>query len=326
MKAIVVTGFGGTEHMVYKEVETPSIGEDQVLIRVAAASVNYADIKARYGQKGASLPYIPGLDAAGVVEKTGSGVRHLKPGQRVIAFPANGSYSEYAAADAGLTFALPDGIDLETAAACPIVSFLSHQLLADVARLERGETVLVHSAAGGVGTTAVRMAKLLGAGRVIGTVGDPAKASAALEAGADVVLHRTEAFAREVLDLTEGEGAHVILDSLAGWVTEESMRCLAPYGRLVHFGNAGGEPGTIRTPDLHASCRSVLGYSFGTTRRRRPGILQHTAKAVLPMLADGRLTMRIGARFALADAAEAHALVESRRSTGKVLLDLRALR
>ncbi|QQE74741.1 zinc-binding dehydrogenase [Brevibacillus composti] len=325
MKAVLVTAFGGTEGMVYSDVEMPACGPKQVLIRVVKTSVNFADIKARYGKKGGGkLPFIPGLDAVGIVERVGEEVEAVQVGQRVMAFPHNGSYAEYIVADEMLTFALPDELDWDTAAACPIVSFTSYRLLADVARLEPGETVLIHAAAGGIGTTATQLAKLLGAGRVIGTVGSRSKAEIALEAGADCVIATdTEDFAEKVKEWTDGEGAHVILDSIAGTVTEKSIECLAPYGRLVHFGNAGGQIGQIKTIDLHASCRSVLGFSLGTTRSKRPHLLRETARHVLPYLADGRLKMKIGKHFPLAEAAKAHDWVESRQSTGKVLLDVR---
>ncbi|MCM3472128.1 quinone oxidoreductase family protein [Brevibacillus borstelensis] len=325
MKAVLVTAFGGTEGMVYTEVEMPSIHPKQVLIRVEKTSVNFADIKSRYGKKGGgNLPFIPGLDAAGVIERVGSEVQSLHVGQRVIAFPHNGSYAEYIVADENLAFAIPDQLDFDTAAACPIVSFTSFKLLADVARLEKGETVLIHAATGGIGTTAIQLAKLLGAGKVIGTVGSESKAAIALEAGADhVICTDREDFAEKVNEWTDGEGVNVILDSIAGRVTEKSMECLAPYGRLVHFGNASGEVGQIRTIDLHASCRSVLGFSLGTTRSKRPQLLRETAERVLPYLADGRLKIKVGRRFALAEAAKAHEWVESRQSTGKVLLDVR---
>lgn len=269
MKAIVVTSFGGPEVMKYTDVDIPAISEDQVLIRVVATSVNFADIKSRYGKKGnKALPFIPGIDAAGIVERVGSQVKNIHPGQRVITFPQNGSYAEYVVANENLTFVLPDEVDFQTAAACPIVSFTSYNLLANVARLQQGESVLIHAAAGGIGTTAIQLAKRLGAGTVIGTVGSEVKRKIALNAGADyVICHQDEDFVKKVNELTNGEGVDVILDSISGTVSEKSLNCLAYYGRLIHFGNASGEIGNFQTKDLHASCRSILGFSFGTTRK-----------------------------------------------------------
>ncbi|WP_433773733.1 quinone oxidoreductase family protein [Bacillus wiedmannii] len=322
MKAIVVTSFGGPEVMKYTDVNMPTISDNQVLIRVVATSVNFADIKSRYGKKGnKTLPFIPGIDAAGIVERVGSHVKNIHPGQRVIAFPQNGSYAEYVVANENLTFVLPDEVDFQTAAACPIVSFTSYNLLANVARLQQGESVLIHAAAGGIGTTAIQLAKLLGAKKVIGTVGSGEKRKIALDAGADYVIgHQDEDFVEKVNELTNGEGVNVILDSISGTVSERSLNCLAYYGRLVHFGNASGEIGNFQTKDLHASCRSILGFSFGTTRKKRPELLQETANEVFRYLRDGSLQIKATKSFQLQDAGKAHEWVESRKSTGKVIL------
>ncbi|MCU5098381.1 quinone oxidoreductase family protein [Bacillus wiedmannii] len=326
MKAIVVTSFGGPEVMKYTDVDMPTISEDQVLIRVVATSINFADIKSRYGKKGnTALPFIPGIDAAGVVERVGSHVKNIYPGQRVIAFPQDGSYAEYVVANENLTFALPDEVDFQTAAACPIVSFTSYNLLANVARLQQDESVLIHAAAGGIGTTAIQIAKLLGAGTVIGTVGNEAKNKIALDAGADYVICRQDVdFVEKVNELTNGEGVDVILDSISGTVSERSLKCLGYYGRLVHFGNASGKIGNFQTKDLHASCRSILGFSFGTTRKKRPELLQKTANEVFRYLRDGRLKMKAAKSFPLQDAGKAHEWVESRKSTGKVILTVQS--
>ncbi|PFJ14253.1 quinone oxidoreductase [Bacillus cereus] len=326
MKAIVVTSFGGPEVMKYTDVDMPTISENQVLIRVVATSVNFADIKSRYGKKGnKSFPFIPGIDAAGIVEHVGSHVKNIHPGQRVIAFPQNGSYAEYVVANENLTFVLPDEVDFQTAAACPIVSFTSYNLLVTAARIQQGESVLIHAAAGGIGTTAIQLAKLLGARIVIGTIGSEAKRKIALDAGADyVICHQDEDFVEKVNELTNGEGVHVILDSISGTVSERSLNCLAYYGRLVHFGNASGEIGNFRTKDLHASCRSILGFSFSTTRKKRPESLQETANQVFRYLRDGSLQIKATKSFPLQDAGKAHEWVESRQSTGKVILNVQS--
>lgn len=324
LKAIVVTEFGQPEVMKYIDMDIPVPNPGQVLIKVEKSSVNYADVKSRYGNKGGGkFPFIPGLDMAGVIVEIGAKVDDFQVGQRVIAFPAQGSYAEYVVADAILTYGIPDNVSFDMAAACPTVSFLSYKLLADIARIEQGETVLIHSAAGGVGSTAIKFAKLLGAGKIIGTVGDENKASVALNAGADhIVCYKKEDFAEKVNELTGGKGVNIVLDSIAGTVTEKSLSCLAQYGRLVQFGNSSGKPGTFKTSDLHSSCRSVLGYSLGTTRKNRPESLKHTAKQVLDYISEGKLTIQIGHRFPLREAVSAHKLIESRLSTGKILLDI----
>lgn len=325
MKAIVVNKLGGPDVLKLVEMPQPTIAPKQVLIQVEKTSVNFADIKSRTGKKGnGNFPFIPGLDVAGTIVEVGSDVQSLSVGQRVVAFPANGSYAEYVAADENLTFAIPNSVDFNVAAACPTVSFLTYKLLAEIARIEKGETVLVHSAAGGVGLTAVQMAKILGAGKVIGTVGNQLKVDAVLNAGADeVIVYEQEDFASRVNELTDGEGSNIILDSIAGRISEESMNCLADYGRLIHFGNSSGVSGTFRTSELHASCRSVLGFSFGTTRKKRPHTLQRTAKKVFEYLEDGRLKMNIGKILPLEEAAHAHSLIESRNNIGKILLSMK---
>ena len=325
MKAIVINEFGGPDVLKYINVDTPSIKANQVLIRVVATSVNFADIQTRQGKFHAAgkPPIIPGLDAAGIIEVVGTDVLSLKVGQRVIAFPKTGSYAEYIVADENLTFVLPDNVDFQTAAASPLVSFTAYKLLANVARLQQGETVLIHAAAGGIGTTAIQLAKILGANCIIGTVGSENKVSAAIEAGADyVICYKNDDFVAKVNELTNGKGADIILDSISGEVAEKSLNCLAMYGRLVNFGNASGDFAQFKTTDLHASCRAVLGFSLGTTRNNRPELFRGTAGHIMGYLAEGSLDIKIGQHFKLEEAAHAHRLVESRKSIGKVLLEV----
>ena len=326
MKAIAVGEFGGPEVLKLVKLGTPSCGEDEVLIRVEAVSVNYADILARMGKYHAAgkPPFIPGLDAAGTIEVVGREVKNFKVGQRVIAFPKSGSYAEYVVANEKLTFVLPEQVDFDTGAACPIVSFTAYKLIADIARLQPGETILIHAAAGGVGTTAVQLARILGAATIIGTVGNEKKCATASDAGADHVISHEDDFQNAVLKLTNGLGVDVILDSISGTVGEKSLKCLAMYGRLVVFGHASGSFAQFKTTDLHSSCRAVLGFSSGTTRDNRPELLRDTADRVLSFLAEGRLNMKIGGQFSLEEAPKAHRWVESRQSTGKVLLKVRS--
>lgn len=322
MHAVVVSNYGGPEVLKYIQVEKPIVKPSHVLIKVEATSVNFADIKARYGNKDNNTPpFIPGLDAAGTIVEVGEGVKDFQVGQRVIAFPQGGSYAEYVVAHTNLTFGIPEKIDFATAAGCPTVSFTSYKLLADVGRITCGDTVLIHAAAGGVGTTAIQLAKILGAGKVIGTVSNEAKVAAAFKAGADYVINTSrEDFVKMVLEITQGSGADLILDSISGRVTEQSLLCLARYGKLVHFGNASGETANIQTKDLHASCRSILGFSLGTTRKYRPELLRDTAEKVFSYLENGSLKIAIGNKFPLEEARKAQQLMEDRKSTGKILL------
>jgi NADPH2:quinone reductase len=241
---------------------------------------------------------------------------------RVAAFPYGGSYAEYFVADETLVFPIPESMTWETAAAFPTVGLTAFALLSQVAELQAGESVLVHAAAGGVGTTAVQMAKVLGAGTVIGVVGSSEKSALVRELGADEVIDASrDGFSERVLAMTGG-GVDVVLDSIGGLSSEQSLKCLAKFGRLVHFGSASGEPGRIVVSDLHATCRSVRGFSLGTVRRERPGAIAPLADAVMGMADRGQFRMVIGKHWPLARAAEAHHWIESRQSVGKIILDL----
>lgn len=301
----------------------PEPGPGELRLDVTLTSVNYADIKRRSGSYGeTNLPFVPGLDAAGTVAALGAGVAGFRVGQRVAAYTRGGSYAEAALADARLCWALPDAVD-DAAGTAIGVLVTAHMTLLRAGRFEAGEAVLVHAAAGGVGSTLVQLARALGAGRVIGTVGSAAKAAVAREAGADTVLnYREVAFDEAVLEATGGRGVDLILDAVAGPVAEAGLGCLAPFGRMVIYGHTGdGGAARIASTDLHGSNRAVIGYSSGGYRRGRPEALYEAGRAMLERVASGALRPLVSERFALADAAAAHARVESRRSVGKVLLE-----
>lgn len=323
MKAIVIQEFGGPEVLKVQTMDPPQLAEHQVLIRVHAASVNFADIMTRQGAYHGSLqpPLTPGLDAAGVVEQVGSQVRAIKAQDRVIAFPATGSYADYVVADERLTFVIPDTLDFESAAASPVVAFTSYNLLQSVGGLKPEETLLIHSAAGGIGTTVIQMARLMGAKQIIGTVGSEEKIPPARQAGADLVVnYRKQRFSQIANEATNGQGADLILDPVGGDTFQESLACLAMFGRIVNFNNSGGEGGTVNTRQLHASCRSVLGFSLGTTLRHRPEIIQETAAHVLPMLEKKHIQLFVWGAYPLESAGKAHEEIQSRKTVGKLLL------
>lgn len=320
MKAILIEQNGPPEHLRYQELPDPSPKAGEVLIRTTLTSLNYADVQARRGgyEAGSPPPFIPGLDAVGIIEALGEGVEGLQVGQRVAVFAAGGSYAEKVVAKAVLAYPVPPELPDEAVSGLTAL-VTAYNTLTWAGRLQKGETVLVHAAAGGVGSLAVQMARALGAGRVFGTVGTPAKAEWVRNLGADAVLGYQD-FAEQVLGLTQQQGADLILDSVAGEVFNQGMQCLAPFGRLVIYGHASGQPGTFETRPLHRQTRAVVGYSSGHYRRSRPELLRPTVEAVFELLKAGKIRLEIGARFKLEEAHKAHTLMESRQSMGKILL------
>lgn len=321
MRAIVAASAGGPDVLEYKDISVPEPSIGEVRIKVLKASVHFADIKKRKGTKGSGIPGILGLDAVGIIDKVGQGVTGFREGERVIAFVKEGSYAEYAIANAMLVYPIPDAVEAAVAAACPVPAFLSFMLLERVGRLQKGETVLIHAASGGTGLTLIQLARKLGAGKIIGTVSATRKAALPLEHGADYCI-TYDNLSESVQNLTDGAGVDLILDSLAGTVMEESFTCLASYGRLVNYGNASGTAGSIKTSDVHASCRSLLGYSLGTTRKERPEDLKHVADQVISLVEMGDITFPSIQEFKLEDASKAHQLMESRIHAGKIILHI----
>ena len=322
MRAIQVEAFGGPEALVLRELPEPTPGRGQVVIDVATTNVNFADVHTRSGhyRRGETLPFVPGLEAAGTVSAVGEGVTTLQVGQRVAAFAAGGSYAERIVASERLTYPLPDAVSFEAASALT-AAITAFNVLRRVGKLATDDVVLIHAAAGGVGLFAVQLAALHGARRVLAAAGDATKRALVLEIGAhDALDSRRDDLADEVLRLTEGAGADLVLDSVAGRLTEANLRCLADFGRIVSFGQASGEPGKVTTDLLYRRNLSLLGYSSGHYRKTRPEFLRPAADVVLDHLSTGALRTFVSATFPLAEAAEAHRLVESRRSHGKVLL------
>lgn len=323
MKAVYVTRHGDPEVLVFREGPDPVPLENEVLIRVHATNVNFADIQVRSGRypHDSSPPFIPGLEAAGTIVGLGAGVTEFELGQRVAAFAARGSYGELMLANSQLTYPVPGDLPFDAVAGLT-AAITAENVLVHSGALVAGETVLVHAAAGGVGLLALQLARLHDAAFVIGTVGSNSKISAALDAGAHAVInYRSEDFATRVLELTEGAGIDLILDAVTGQDFERNFDCLAAFGRIVVFGQASGAPGLVSTDRLFKENRSLRGYSSGHIRRQRPGQLKPVAAKVIDYLQTGSLQMIIGARFPLSEAAAAHELVESRQSVGKVLLE-----
>jgi NADPH2:quinone reductase len=321
MKAIVFAQTGGPEVLALSDIPKPEARPGMVLIRVHAIGVNFADVRFRQGLYVVKpkLPDTPGMEAAGVIEALGEGVTDLKVGARVTAFTVK-SYAEYCQAPASMVIPLPDAVSFVDGAAFPIQVLTAYHMLHTADSTGPGRTVLVHSAAGGVGLAAVQLARIAGA-RVLGTVSSDAKAQLVKDHGADAVINYvTEKFADEVLRLTEGRGVDLILDAVGKPTFEEGFRCLAPFGHLILYGRAGGPTDPLNVATLSARSHKVSGFMVPTVTRNFPDKTRDSANHCFALMREGRLKLHIGKTFGLAEAADAHRYLESRQSTGKLIL------
>ncbi len=319
MKAIRMHATGGPEVLALDEVDTPTPAAGEILIKIAAAGVNYADLMQRQGvyPPPHEPPLILGVEAAGTVTALGPGVSAPAIGDRVVAF-VDGGYAEYAVAAAGQAVLIPDALGFPEATALLVQGLTAYGLLRDAARLGPDETVLVHAAAGGVGSLAVQVARLLGAGLVIGTAGADDKVARARDLGVDQALsYAADDWEARVRDVTGGRGADVILDAVGGVVGARSLALLAPFGRLVIFGAASGEPTPVVGQQLIPLNQTIIGY---TLQGQPPDRRAAATATLLESVAAGRLRIDTGDTFPLAEAAAAHHAIAARRTTGKVAL------
>jgi len=323
MRAVVVEQFGGPEALVLADVPKPEPGPGDVIVKVAVSGVNFIDVYFRTGLYKVPAPVAIGSEAAGIVDSVGAGVTEVVPGDRVVYAMARGSYAEYARVPAAQVVKVPAAVSFEQAAAVLLQGMTAHYLTASTYPLAASDTCLVHAAAGGTGALVVQMAKARGA-RVFGTVSTAAKAAIAKAAGADEVIFYTEQdFAAEARRLTDGRGVDVVYDGVGKTTFEKSLDSLRPRGMMVLFGYASGAV-TAVDPSTHLNAKGSL---FLT----RPGLANYIATReellwragdVLDMVAAGRLTVRVDAVYPLAEAAEAHRALESRASTGKLLISV----
>lgn len=324
MKAIRIHETGGPEVLRLEEVETPVPGRDEILIKIAAAGINFADLAQREGRylTRTRVPTTLGMEVAGAVAALGPDVAAPAVGTRVAAV-VSGGYAEYAVASPATIIPIPDGMSFAEGAAFPIQGLTAYQLLHDAAKLQPGERVLVHAAAGGVGTLAVQMAKLLGAGLVIGTASTAEKLALAKELGADIgVNYREDDWVEQMKEATGGEGVEVVLEMVGGEVARKSLGCLTPFeGRMVVFGAASGAPSTFSGPELMAKNVAVVGYWLAPYFRH-PDRLAPATQALMGYLASGSLRIVVGGRYPLAEAAAAQRAMAERRTTGKVVLEV----
>lgn len=319
MKAVRIHQRGGPDVMMLEEIPQPVPGPGQVLIEVVAAGVNYADIGQRTGAYPNLLP-LPatlGYEAAGLVAAVGPGVGAFAIGQRVVSL-VEGGYAEFAVAEVDDVVPLPDGVDYASATAIPIQGMTADLLLTNAVRMQPGASVLVHVAAGGVGSLAVQLARLRGASLVIGSTRSPAKANTVRALGADLVINTNDAdWPGQVMAATQGKGVDAILDSIGGDVTQGGLSCLATLGRLVVYGGLSERPSPFVAQQLIPRCQSVAGYNT----QAQP-LADRTAAAgrLAAALASGDLRVLHGTSFPLRDAAAAHEALAAGTTEGKVVL------
>ncbi len=319
MRAIQMSEFGGPEVLRLVELPKPRPGPGETLIRVTRAGVNFADTHTRtnsYVRK-ATLPLVPGGEVAGVREDTG---------ERVVALVGDGGYAEYALAPADRVFPIPDGLDDGAALAMIIQGTTAWHLYRTAGRVAAGESVVVHSAAGGVGSLAVQLGRAFGARPVIATASSDEKRALALELGADAALDAAaEGLTERLIEANDGKEVDVVFDMSGGAVFDASYKALAPFGRIVVCGIATGEPNEVRTGSLLRHSRAVVGfYLFHCLDR--PGMFAQAladlfARAADPPHGSGELKAIVGHTYPLEQAAQAQIDMGARRTTGKLLLD-----
>jgi NADPH2:quinone reductase len=319
MQAIRVIEFGDPSVLKLVDLDRPEPGMGEVLLRVAFAGVNYTDITQRRGRPGQTVPYLPGVEASGVVEALGPEVSDVAVGDRVATIMVPGTYAEYIVAPESRLVRLPDWIDLTRGAAFAMQGITAHYLLREFERVRSGMTVLVHAAAGGVGLLLTRWAVRLGA-RVIGTTSTTEKAENVRAAGASgVIVYSTTSFVDEVRRLTGGAGVDLVLDGVGKTTFSGDLEAVRDRGHIVIYGGASGLADPIVPNALMRRGLTVSGGSLGyyiATRNE----LQSRADDVLAGLREGWLQLNIERIFPLAEASEAHRLLESRLTSGKILL------
>jgi len=320
--AIRVHQTGGPEVLKWEEVEVGDPDPDEVRIRQEAAGLNYIDVYHRTGLYPQPLPFIPGVEGAGVVEAVGSDVTEVKVGDRVAYSGPIGGYAEERLIAADKLVRLPDSISTEQAGAMLLQGMTAHMLLRSVHRVQPGETILIHAAAGGVGLIVCQWAKALGA-TVIGTVGSEEKAELARAHGCDhPILYTSQDFAVEVDRITNGVKLPVVYDSIGKDTFQQSLNCLAPKGLMVTFGNASGpvppvEPGLLAQKGSLFLTRPTL---FTYTAKRAE--LEEAASELFDVVASGKVKVEVKQRFPLKDAAEAHRALEARETSGSTVLTI----
>lgn len=316
MRAVQIEEFGGPEVLAVRDVPVPEPGDGEVLIRVARAGVNFADTHQRENSYLAKfeLPLVLGSEVAGVVERAVPG---FEAGQRVVSMVGTGGYAELVAAPAASTFPIPDGLDDDTALALVIQGLTAWHLYRTSAKLAEGESVVVVSGAGGVGSLAVQLGGPMGAGRVIATASTEEKRALCLELGADAAVEPTT---EAIVAANGGERVDVVLEMAGGQIFEECLAALAPFGRLVTYGIASREPSTLQSGTLMRRSQAVVGFWLMHCLGRRD-MMEEPLADLFGRAARGELRTVVGGTFPLSEVRTVHENLQSRRTSGKLLLD-----
>jgi NADPH:quinone reductase len=320
MKAIQVQKTGGPEVLTLVDLPVPRPKANEAVVKIAAIGVNFIDVYFREGRYPAALPFVDGQEAAGTVTEVGSDVTSVKVGDRVAYTGAIGAYAEYAAVPADRLVHVPDKVTDQQAAAAMLQGMTAHYLLNTTYPLKKGETALIHAAAGGVGLLLVQMSKNIGA-RVIATVGTEEKAQLAREAGADeVILYTQQDFEAETKRLTENKGVHVVYDGVGKSTFEKGLNVLRPRGYMVLFGGASGavapfDPIALSQKGSLFLTRPSL-FHYIATRQE----LEQRSSDIFNLIIAGKLKLRVGHVYKLEEVQQAHRDLEGRKTTGKVLL------
>ncbi|CAM3130003.1 zinc-binding dehydrogenase [Paenibacillus lupini] len=327
MRAMIIPQFGDAEVLTLTNVEVPLPGPFEVTIDVAYAGVNYAEVLFRKGVvEDLPLPFVPGIEVSGTIREVGEQVKGLHVGQQVAALSivGGGGYAEVVKVPSDLVFPLAEAgnqaINMISAAAFPSNVTTAYMIISNVSRMIQGETVLVHAAAGGVGSAIGQVAKSLGAGLVIGTVGSEEKIAYAKSLGYDAVFLRGE-FEDQVKKLTDGQGVDIVVDPVGGSMRESSLQLLKPLGRLIAMGNASDAEDVKQSlNELWFSSKAVLGFNLQLLSMVAPQLVADSARKALALVARGEVKVDVTDLLPLHNAWEAHKQIEERRSTGKIVL------
>ena len=322
MRAVVLNGYEGAKSLRIVDVDKPQPAPSEILIQVKAAGINFAElelIEGRY-QVPKEVPFIMGFEAAGIVIEAGHKVKSLKPGDRVTSIVSSGGYAEYTIADASAAIPIPDGLSFAEASTIPIQGLSAYALLIYAAKLQPGESILIQSAAGGVGLYLTQLAKLMGSPCVVGLGSTNEKVQLLKRLGADVTVnYSNEGWADQVREATGGKGIEVVLEQASGEVSDECFKLIAPFGRVIMFGakNVHDTLPPEKVRQLIFQNQSITGFNFPSLQ---PSQIAGCVRPLLELIRSGQVKLFAQHSFALADVGKAYEAMSSRRTMGKIVL------